>query len=613
LERRLTTILAADVVEYSRLMEKDEAFTLSALKQHRKELIEPKIAQYGGRTIKLMGDGALMEFPSVVDAVTFAVEVQLAMRTRNSDAPEDERIVYRLGINIGDIIVEGDDIYGDGVNVAARMEGLADPGGICISRPVHTQVAGKLDLRFEDLGEQEVKNIAKPVRVYRVVLDEKASLLATPIATAPAAKNRGRWPALAWWQPWGADFDPVSPDTMAHPLPAKPSIAVLPFDDQSAGEDKDYLSDAISEGIITELSRFPEFFVISRNSSFQFRDRATDVRDIAQDLGVRYILEGSQQKAGEKLRVTVQLIDAVAGNHLWAERYDREILDILAVQDEITRTVASKLGTKVLDVAGEAAKRLNPAELRAFEYWLKGNQIWWAFTRDSNEQARQDYLKAIEIDPDLARAHNGLAWVHINGHRFGWTDQDQGLELERARERAQKALDLAPDDYLAHNTVGYVQMQAGDHEQALLKFDEALQLNPNAPYVRMNMAEVLIYKGRMPEAVELIQQAMRLDPHHPDWFNWNLAYAQWYEGDCEQGLATFRRMGQIPNMARRTLAPLLVCLGRVEEARAVIAKFLEDEPDYTLAKHLVRYRDRFTNPADLERWMNDLRIAGVPD
>jgi adenylate cyclase len=522
-------------------MGKDEAGTLAALKNHRKELIDPKAAQYNGRTIKLMGDGALMEFPSVVDAVAFAVEVQGALRVRDAGLPEDRRIAYRIGINIGDIIVEGEDIYGDGVNLAARLEAIAEPGGICTARNVYNQVKDKLNLTFEHLGPKEVKNISEPVTVYRVVLDDKAAALVTPVNRKTTSSERRPWPvampialvllvAVAgayWWRPWTPELDPVAPATMAHPLPAKPSIAVLAFDDLSQADDQGYLSDAIVEGIITNLSHFSELFVIARNSSFFYKGKAADVREIARELGVRYILQGSQQKSEDRLRVTVQLIDAVAGNHIWAETYDQALVDLFAVQDEIANSVASTVGAKVVVVAGESAKKGDPARLRAFEYWLKGTRHWYEWTPEGNEQARLLYLQAIEADPSQPRGHLGLAWVYINGYRWGWTELDRAEALVQARALAQKGLNLAPQDYFPHQTMAVVLAQAGEREQAIVEFEKSLALNPNAANVMMDLAEALVYGDRTQEAIELMHEAMRRDPHHPDWFYWTLGWARW--------------------------------------------------------------------------------------
>ncbi len=329
--------------------------TLTSLKALRRELIEPKTAEYHGRVVKLMGDGTLMEFGSVVDAVRFAVDVQRKLAERNAGVPEDRRITYRMGINIGDIIVEGDDIYGDGVNVAARLEGLADPGGICISRPVHTQIKGKVDLAFEDLGEQQVKNIPEPVRVFKVLLD--APIAEHTAAPAPAAKRSLRWPLVAaglavlaivagiafWQRPWEPREEPASEANMAFPLPDKPSIAVLPFNNMSDDASQDYFADGMTEDLITDLSKISGLFVIARNSSFSYKGQQVKVRQVAEELGVRYVLEGSVRRAGDEVRINAQLIDAMTGGHLWAERYDGTLEDIFDLQDQVTEQIVAAL------------------------------------------------------------------------------------------------------------------------------------------------------------------------------------------------------------------------------------------------------------------------------
>ncbi len=339
-ERRLTTILAADVVGYSRLMATDDAGTLTSLKALRRELFEPKTAEYHGRVVKLMGDGTLMEFGSVVDAVTFAVDVQRAMALRNTDVPEDQRITYRIGINIGDIIVEDEDIYGDGVNVAARLEGLAEPGGICVSRTVFNHVQGKVDLGFEDLGEREVKNIPKPVQVFKVLLDSPTTKH-TAVAVAKARRSL-RWPLVAgglivsvivaglalWQRPWEPREEPASEANMAFPLPDKPSIAVLPFNNMSDDASQEYFADGMTEDLITDLSKISGLFVISRNSAFTYKGKVVKVRQVAEELGVRYVLEGSVRRAGDEVRINAQLIDATTGGHLWAERFDGTLADV---------------------------------------------------------------------------------------------------------------------------------------------------------------------------------------------------------------------------------------------------------------------------------------------
>ncbi|WP_170765139.1 adenylate/guanylate cyclase domain-containing protein [Ruegeria lacuscaerulensis] len=625
MERRLSAILCSDVVGYSRAMGADETGTLESLKSHRREIIDPKIAQYSGRIIKLMGDGALVEFASVVDAVACAVEMQGALAKHNADLPEERRLLYRVGINLGDIIVEGDDIYGDGVNIAARLQTLADPGGICISRAVHTQVTGKLDLTYENMGPQAFKNIATPVPAYRVILDDRATAL---VATFSHPVNRpSRRPkivaalavvlffvaGLVIWQVREPSKEPLDATVTTRQLPDKPSIAVLTLDDLSTGEDRGYLSDAIAEGIITNLSHFSELFVIARNSSFFFKDKPTDMREIASDFGVHYILEGSQQKAGDRLRIRVQLIDAESGNHIWADTYDRDLADIFAVQDEIASTVASTVGAKVVVAAGDATKKGNIAQLRAFEYWLKGTRHWYEWTEEGNEKARLLYLKAIETDPTLPRGHLGLAWVHINGYRWGWTELDRNEALTRARQRAQIALGLAPDDYFPHHTMAVVLTQAGEREQAIVEFEKALELNPNAANVIMDLAEALVYAGRTEEAIDWMHRAMRLDPHHADWFYWSLGWAQYSAGDCQEALATMRKISNLPGLAHRTVAATHVCLGQYDEARAAITALLDHVPNYSVAKVKLSLEGKYKKLTDLERFIDDLHKAGLSE
>ncbi|MCU9848931.1 winged helix-turn-helix domain-containing protein [Defluviimonas sp. WL0024] len=419
--------------------------------------------------------------------------------------------------------------------------------------------------------------------------------------------------SLVLWQPRPTVRQSPVPDDAPLSLPMKPSIAVLAFSDLSKGANADFLSDAIAEGIITELSRFAELFVVARNSSFSYRDQSTDVRDIARDLGVRYVLEGSQQKAGNRLRVTAKLIDAVSGNHVWAETYDRDIEDVLTLQAEITRTVAATVAPRLIVAATNEAARLDANNLEAFAHWLRGNRLLYDYTRESTAKAQSEFLAALAADPNMARGHVGLAYVYINGVRWGWTDLERGLALDLALKEAQTALDLAPEDYYAHETMAYILMQAGEHEAAITKFRVALQLNPNSADVRASMSEALSYTGQIPEAISLIQEAMRLDPHHPDWFNWVLAWLQWYTGDCEEGLASMDRMAQLPNLARRTLASLYVCVGDVPKARSVIHKFLEQEPGYSIADVRASLAHKYKKPADLERWIDDLRKAGLPE
>ncbi|WP_425046058.1 tetratricopeptide repeat protein [Primorskyibacter sp. S87] len=627
MDRRLTAILAIDAVGYSRLMQTDETGTLARLKSHRADLIDPKAEQYAGKTIKLMGDGALMEFPSVVNAVRFAVEVQCAMSERNVSVPADNRIEFRIGINVGDVIDEAGDIHGDGVNIASRIEGLAQPGGVCVHRNVRNQVIGKLDLEFEDLGDIQVKSISQPVPVFNVTLNDQAKRLCSPVIMPPKPQRLsvGQIAALViaclallsgltWWQYGRPDFAPVSVADMEQPLPDKPSIAVLAFTDLSQGEDKGYLSDAISEEILTKLSRFPEFFVISRNSSFFYREKSADVRDIARELGVRYVLEGSQQKSGNQLRVTATLIDAVAGNSIWVETYDRELKDIFSLQDEITRTIAATLEQSI-DLAEYDRLLRQPTEnYGAYELVYLSRAERLKFTPEGNEKAKQLAERALKLDPEYSVAYFSLAWVHINCDRWGWCDdrpRDEALGLALAAAR--KAVALDPDSSLAHWVLAHAFMQANELEQSEREYNRAIELNPNSAGVLAGSVEAMVYLGQVDKAVERLKTAIRLNPHHPDWYLWSLAWAQYFAGQYQDGLEAIDQMAKIPNLARRTQAALFVRLGEIQDARASIDKLLEGQPGYTIEDQEYSLKGKFRNEQVAARFIEDLRTAGLPE
>ena len=626
MKRRLTVILAIDVVGYSRLMGADETGTLTALKTHRSELVDPKAAQYGGRTIKLMGDGALMEFASAVDAVRFAVEVQCAMFDRNSGVPVAERIEFRIGINVGDVIDEAGDIHGDGVNIAARIESLAKTGGVCIHSTVHGQVRGKLDLDFEDLGAIGVKNIDRPVPVFNIILNEKATRLVSPVIPSKPNRIPSVWrmvgvAALAlvlafgtiWWRIGTPDFEPVQLAEMHRPLPDRPSIAVLAFSDLSQGADKGYLSDAISEEIITKLSRFPEFFVIARNSSFFYRDKSADVRDIASELGVRYVLEGSQQKSGDRLRVNTILIDAADGNAIWVETYDRDMVDIFALQDEITRTIVATLEQNIDLAEYDRLLRRSTESPGAYELVYLSRAERFKFTPEGNEEAKRLAEKAIELDPHYSVAYFSLAWVHINCDRWGWcAERPRAAALDLAISMARKAVELDPDSSLAHWVLAHAFMQANALDHSQREYDRAIALNPNSAGVLAGSVETLVYLGRVNEAVERLQTAIRLNPHHPDWYLWSLAWTRYFTGEYEAGLEAIDLMTNMPNLTRRTQAALYVRLDRMEEARASIDKLLENQPDYTIEDQRHSLKGKFRDQSISDRFVEDLRAAGLP-
>lgn len=620
MERRLTAIVAADVVGYSRLIREDETGTLESIKAHREDLIEPIVSARKGRIVKLMGDGLLIEFASAVEAVQCAIEFQHFIGLKNKDVLEKNQIHYRIGINVGDIVVEDDDIYGDGVNVASRLEGLAVPDGIFLTTSVFDQVKDKLDLNIEDLGLREVKNIAEPIRVFSLLLDDKATALVTTI-TRPVEPARCSWlvavvvaaavviGGMVFWQTWNTSNQ--SPDLSTVSPTGKPSIAVLAFDNLNSDPEHDYLSDSFSENIITALSRFVDFFVISRNSTFTYKDQPVKVQQVAEELGVRYVVEGSVQILGDKLRVTAQLIDATNGKHLWAENYDRSLEDIFAVQDEVTRTIALTLNENI-DLAEYDRLEHQPTDnLNAYELFKRAQEQAFTFTKEGNILAMELSEKAIELDPNFASAYIELAWAHNFGYRWGWTEitsREESLAL--AFEMARKAIKLEPFNFKAHQVLASVTVQSGDLEKAASLYEKAISLNPNSAQVLADSIDPLIYSGKAAEAVDRMKAAIRLNPHHPDWYLWNLGWAQYFAEDYEGALASIEKMNGVPDRLRRTLAPILLRLGRDDEARTMMGEFLADNPEYDIEE---AKSAPFTDKQFHNRWLDDLRALGVPE
>ncbi|RWQ28544.1 MAG: adenylate/guanylate cyclase domain-containing protein [Mesorhizobium sp.] len=607
MDRKLAAILAADVVGYSTLMERDEAGTFERLRAGRKDLFEPEIARHHGQIFKLVGDGMLAEFGSVVDAVECAVSLQRGLAERNAAVPEDQRIRVRIGINLGEVIVEGEDRYGEGVNVAARLQQLADPGGICVSAKVAREVERKLAFGFEPMGEQKVKNIAEPVQAFRVILEGQA-----PRQPARSSPPRWVWAGAAvlalilvlagtTWRFW--------PSATVSDMPR---IAVLPFDDMSAGADQGYLSDAVAEGIITELSRSKTYAVIARNSSFRYRDKPTDARQIGDELGVDYLLEGSQQKVGDRLKVTAQLLNAHDGSHLWANTYNREIGDLFVVQEEIIRTLADRVGQRIQ----RPLPKSDAAQVSALHYHLMGiAEIRKDFSAAGNALLRQFSLKAIKSDPNAQFGYIGLAWSYRNDAIFGWHEQehDRDEALKRGAEYADKAILLAPDDAEAHHVRARIHTEAGEIEQALARFDQAMALNPSDPNILVGSTDPLLYIGRTDEAIDRIEQAKGIDPFHPDYFHWQMGWALWEKNDCGAALAAMRKMSRIPSGAHRMLAGIHACLGNEREAREALAVFLKDSPGQSISKERREWEKIWTAPGSLERWIEHMRFAGLPE
>jgi adenylate cyclase len=576
MERRLSAILAADVVGYSRLMEADEADTFERLRTHRTEFFEPAIEKHHGRIFKLMGDGLLVEFASVVDAVECAVALQRGMGERNAGIPADRRIDVRMGLHLGDVIVENDDRHGEGVNLAARLEGLAEPGGICISDQVYAAVAGKLDFSVEDGGEHQVKNIARPVRIWRW--------------------HPSRRPAVA-----GSDA-PL-------PLPEKPSIVVLPFDNMSGDVEQNYFSDGITEDIITDLSKISGLFVIARNSAFTYKGRAVKVQDVSRELGVRYVLEGGVRKVGNRVRITTQLIDGQTGGHVWAERYDRELTDIFALQDEVTQKIVAALALKLSRDERQRIEGRGTNVVGAYDCLLRGRQQMQLFTKAGNAEARLMFERATALDPDFATALACLAMTHMLDYVNRWSEAPD-KSLDTAYELANRAVALDEKNPEAHNVLGIVLNWMKDLDRAIAAFERALALDPNYAHAYASLGHVLYYAGEPERSLRFLEQAVRLDPHHPDHFLHFLGLTYFALGRFDEAIAVLeRRLIRSPNtdVSRVLLASIYGHLGRHEEARQSWEQVLKVNPAYSLEhrRRILPYRD----PADFDRIVDGLRKA----
>ena len=581
-ERRLTTILAADVVGFSRLMGVDESGTYSALKAHRKELIEPKSRLYGGRTVKLMGDGTLMEFASVVDAVLFAVEVQCAMREHNAEIPADRQIVYRIGINIGDIIVEDDDIYGDGVNIAARLEGLSEPGGICVSSNVFNHVKNKIDVGFEDLGDQQVKNIAEPIRVYKVTtgLCERLTGDLAIVAAATAC------------------------------VAEKPAIAVLPFDNMSGDGEQAYFADGITEDLITELARFQNLVVIARNSTFTYKGKATRVKDVARDLGVHYVVEGSVRKAGNRVRVTVQLIDAKSEKHVWAERYDRELTDIFEIQDEVTRAIIGALPSQLEAADFERIKRKPPQDLAAYDCVLRSKILHHDGTKEANSEALQILDKAIEIDPGYAQAYAWKACTLRQAVLRGYTAEPEDFNAQRI-DNAKKALALDENDMECLRILCEINMEQEDLDKAEHYHDRAFALNPNDPRMLAQRGELMVWLGRPEEGAEWVQKAMELDPLGANGYAHLLGRALRAARRYEDAIGAYRQVRKPRFQHHAEMAACYAAIGTDHEAAKQKAETLGLNPNFSTAAYIASLP--YKNASDREHLRDSLHKAGLPD
>jgi TolB-like protein/class 3 adenylate cyclase/Tfp pilus assembly protein PilF len=570
-KRKLTAIFSADVKGYSRLMGEDEKETVRTLNAY-KGLMTGLIQHHHGRVVDAPGDNLMAEFASVVDAVECAVEIQRELKNRNAELPENRRMEFRIGVNLGDVIEEGDKIYGDGVNIAARMESLADGGGICISGTAYDQVENKLGLGYKYLGEQAVKNIAKPVRVYRVAVP-------TPAAYFMTAE--------------------------------KPSIAVLPFVNMSGDPEQEYFSDGITEDIITALSRLHWFLVIARNSTFSYKGKPVDVKQIGRELGVRYILEGSIRKIGNRVRITAQLINATTGAHLWAERYDRELNDIFALQDEITQSVTAAIEPKLVEAESVHFQGRSPEDLDAWDLVMRAVASFWRMTMAESEAAIDMLRLAVERYPNYAPAQSMLAFALLVSDHVGWAPSGKPYRL--AANLAHRAAELDDNDPWAHLALGYLAFTAQQTDDAVRQFKRALDLNPNFAAAYGYLGWAVVFDGRHEEAIEYFQQAFRMSPHDPliAFFYAGMCAAHYFARRFNEAVEWGRKsIQQRPGFiaGQRILCASLAQAGRTEELRAAMARLHELQPDITIAwlEEHVPY-----TPRAIAHYLDGMRKAGV--
>jgi len=624
-QRKLTAILSADVKGYSRLMGEDEEATVRTITAYR-EVMTTLIQQHRGKVVDSPGDNLLAEFASVVDAVQCAVAVQKEISARNTELPEDRKMQFRIGINLGDVIQEGDRLYGDGVNIAARLEGLAEPGGICVSKTAFDHIESKLPYGYDFIGDQTVKNIAKPVGAYRVLMDPRVTVKGkleeekpTPVRRTPILVGIVAVLVLAAsvgiWQLYKRrpSVEPASVDKMAFPLPDRPSIAVLPFDNLSKDPDQEYFSDGLTEEIIASLSSVPKLFVIARNSTFTYKGKPVKVQQVSEELGVRYVLEGSVRKAGDKIRITAQLIDALNGHHLWAKSYDRDLSDIFAVQDEITKNIITAMQVKLTEGEEVNAASKGTKNLEAYLKYLRANELTNKVNPESNALAKQLAEEAIESDPDysyayyvLGRSHMMDVWVK--------TSKSPKESIGKAIELVKKAIALDATNSNAQGLLAFLYSMTKQHDKALAQAEKTLAINPNSAMAHFTVGKNLFFAGRFEESIPEYKKAIRLNPIPQSILLWSLGLSYAYTEQYEEAIKWCEKaVHQEPNdlLARVMMTVVYSLSGHDEKARVEADEVLRIQPKFTIDKF--KKKVTYKKETDREKLLGALRKAGIPE
>jgi adenylate cyclase len=586
-ERRLAAVLAADVAGYSRLMGTDEEGTLALLKAFRKTIVDPSIATHRGRIVKTTGDGMLVEFASAVDAVRCAADVQRGMADQNADVPQDKRVEFRIGIHVGDIIFDDNDIFGDGVNIAARLEGISDAGGVCISDDAYRQIRGKVEIVFDDIGPQALKNIVEPMRAWRTRIDAN--------------------PTFALLQKVSIEAHPLA-------LPDKPSIAVLPFQNMSGDPEQEYFADGMVEDIITGLSRSRSLFVIARNSTFTYKGKVVDIKQVGRELGVRYVLEGSVRKAGNRVRITGQLIEASTGNHIWAERFDGELEDIFDLQDRVTSSVIGAIYPSIRFAEIERSRRKRPQDLNAYDYAMRAMPHVWALEKDESAKALEMLDAAIAIDPKYPLALSLAGWCHAQRSVYNWADDIAGIQV-LALTLAERAVELSDDDPLILAVLGAVHTFVRNYGTARVLLERAITLDPSAAWAWSRLGWLENYTDRPERALENFERALRLSPLDPMNFNNYVGMGSSHEisENYEKAAALYlRALDERPHAIwiYRNLASSLSGAGRIEDAKKAYTEVMRSYPDLTISKFK---QAMVFSPAALDRMAENLRKLGLPD
>ena len=622
LDRKLAAILYADVAGYSRLTGEDEDATHRTLSEYL-DLISETVESQRGRVMHYAGDAVLAKFNAAVDALSCAAAIQSELRARNQGLPDQRQVQFRIGVNLGDVIEDRGDIYGEGVNVAARLQSLAEPGGICISESVRIAIGKKLPLEYEFLGAQQVKNIADPVRAYRVRLENEAG--------PRAALTRSRWVrravvasvavivlgvivgGIAWLTPWHVAEKPTPAESMKLASQDSPSIAVLPFTNMSGNAEQEYFVDGITEDLITELSKVAGLLVIARTSTFAYKGQSPDLRQLGQDLNVRYVLEGSVRKASDRLRITAQLIDASNGYHLWAERYDRNLSDVFALQDEITREIVSALRVKLSGGERQSLVRRYTDSVEAYDFFLRGREQFAFRTKEGALNAQALYEKAIALDLNFAQAYSMLAWTHARMFLDGWSEFPEN-SLGQAYELARKAIEVDDSQPLGYFVLGLVQMFRKKHVEAIAEAEKAIVLNPNYADGYALLALSLNYGGKPKEGRKVLAKGMRLSPHDSSAYLTILGQSYFISGDYDEAIKAFRRALERNPSAQRPhtwLAAAYAQAGNMHGAQWEADQILTWDPDFSSQR--LQQTTPLKDPADLHRFLDGLRKAGLPE